>query len=223
VPRDTFQVLSEQITKDAAFLASQNVMDYSLLVGIIYETPEGEPEDEKDFLERIAAQPVPPNRGITKNLSEILTALSPGVGRSESANDGKEKESNGTNGGRSGQVSPRALTPPSSGGLSTASSATFTPRKFVPVTGSTGTNFPNSFSAYNPDTQRTEHVCLGVIDMFMYYHEGRALFSKWRALTEDAEEISTVEPRLYGERFSRWMFENVFAVEKQKAPATEKK
>ncbi len=110
-------------------------------------------------------------------------------------------------------MSPRTLAPPSAGIASATS-----PRKFVPVTGSTGTNFPNSFSAYNPETKRTEHVCVGIIDMFMYYHEGRALFSKWRALTEDAEEISTVEPKLYAERFSRWMFENVFAVEKEKDP-----
>ncbi|MCL4419326.1 hypothetical protein M1146_04465 [Patescibacteria group bacterium] len=85
------------------------------------------------------------------------------------------------------------------------------PRTFVPPTGSTGANYPNSFSAYNPETKRVEHVCLGIIDMFMYYHEGRALFSYWRSITENAEEISTVEPVLYGERFTKWMGANVFA------------
>ncbi|MCL4419327.1 hypothetical protein M1146_04470 [Patescibacteria group bacterium] len=49
-------------------------MDYSMLVGIIYET--GNPDEdnvdtEEDFIARIAAQPLPPNHGITSRTSEF--------------------------------------------------------------------------------------------------------------------------------------------------------
>lgn len=62
-----------------------------------------------------------------------------------------EQTSTPTNGGVEKQ------TPmPTAGSKSSTPSV---PRNIVPPTGSTGKNFPNSFSAFNPDTKRVEHVC----------------------------------------------------------------
>jgi len=188
VPRHIYKVLSQQIKSDVSFLASQNVMDYSLLAGISWET--GEVVTDEEFEARIATQPVPPNHVITKSLSEMLPNWLVG-----SSDNHKDKEEN------------------------TSSSSVVVSPVMSPVLGRStedAEQVPTQFRAYNPDKGRVEHVCLGVIDMFMYYHVGRDMFSKWRALTEDAQEISTVAPQEYADRFHLWMLKNVLCMEPKK-------
>lgn len=189
-------------------------MDYSLLVGVIYESENEVIDDEKDFIDRIAAQPLASNHGITKTIGDIAAWLTPSSVPRDPSHfpPTQEKPPSDT---EAITTESRSVSPPRSNPI---------PRKFVPPTGSTGNNYPNSFSAYNADTKQVEHVCLGIIDMFMYYHEGRALFSMWRTITgEVAEEISTVDPVAYADRFSRWMGQNVFKEGEQNVSVEVKK
>jgi len=186
VPRHLYKMVSQQIRSDVSFLATQNVMDYSLLVGISWQTDEVVTEEE--FEARIAAQPMPANHVITKSISEMFPWL---VSTPENHKAAAEEK----------PPTP-ILTPVQSPLLGRSTDD--------------AEQLLTQFCAYNPETDRIEYVCLGVIDMFMYYHVGRDMFSKWRALTEDAQEISTVAPQEYADRFHVWMLKNVLCMEPKK-------
>eukprot|EP01126_Amoeba_proteus_P011735 TRINITY_DN14791_c0_g1_i16.p1 TRINITY_DN14791_c0_g1~~TRINITY_DN14791_c0_g1_i16.p1 ORF type:complete len:313 (-),score=74.09 TRINITY_DN14791_c0_g1_i16:1064-2002(-) len=132
VPRDLLSPLLDQIQSDVSFLASLHVMDYSLLVGINYDTDNN------------------PNPNTNTNPKHLRQSVAT----------------------------------------------------------------PVSFPSFNSERKRSEFIYLGIIDMLMYYDVGRSLFSSWRQLSENKEQISTVDPTFYAQRFHTWVKEFVFFEQK---------
>ncbi|XP_024026158.1 phosphatidylinositol 4-phosphate 5-kinase 7 isoform X1 [Morus notabilis] len=200
------QSLFKQIKLDCMFLESQQIIDYSLLVGLHFRAPEQlksfEPPDTRHTLETLLANdgenlqaelPIPPNglRLVTHEPSSVSTAPGPHIrGRTLKAFSLGDKEVD--------------VLLPGTGRLRVQ----------------LGVNMPaqaqRKLCLVEEDSSEVELfevydvvLFMGIIDILQEYNVKKKLEHAYKSTQFDPMSISVVEPHLYASRFTKFL-ERIF-------------
>ncbi|KAJ3391734.1 Phosphatidylinositol-4-phosphate 5-kinase [Lobulomyces angularis] len=185
------KTLINQMEKDVKYLQDNQIMDYSLLIGI-HDMVKGNKELLREKSLQVVDEPI-----VSDNQTDATPVRKPTLKR----NTQKQK--------RLRTVSdPVLLTP-----INSKLSSNLPPeRKYC--------TFYQDFGGYQAtneeDVIRPIVYYIGIIDIFTHYNYKKKAETYFRSLSNDSKKISSVKPKFYGERFLKFMKNSI----SEKNPST---